>query len=140
MSRVLITGAAGGLGRETPRCRVGGGHEVVLHARDEAGTREALAGVPGASAALTGDLASITQTTELADRANDTGAFDAVIHNAGIGYREPRRIETEYGLAHVFQATVLAPSLLTALVRRPARLIYLSSGVYRAGNPGLDDL
>jgi NAD(P)-dependent dehydrogenase (short-subunit alcohol dehydrogenase family) len=140
MSRILITGSADGLGRETARLLVGEGHEVVLHARDEARAREALAGVPGASAALAGDLSSIAQTTELADRANDTGAFDAVIHNAGIGYREPGRIETEDGLAQVFQVNVLAPYLLTALVHRPARLIYLSSGLHRAGNPGLDDL
>jgi NAD(P)-dependent dehydrogenase (short-subunit alcohol dehydrogenase family) len=140
MSRILITGSAGGLGREAARLLVGGGHEVVLHARDEARAREALAGVPGAAAALTGDLASIAQTTELAHRANESGAFDAVIHNAGIGYREPRRIETEDGLARVFQVNVLAPYLLTALVRRPARLIYLSSGLHRAGNPDLDDL
>jgi NAD(P)-dependent dehydrogenase (short-subunit alcohol dehydrogenase family) len=140
MSRVLITGSAAGLGRETARLLVGAGHEVVLHARDEARTREALAGVPGAAAALAGDLASIAQTTELAHRANERGAFDAVIHNAGIGYREPRRIETDDGLAQVFQVNVLAPYLLTALVRRPARLIYLSSGLHRAGNPGLDDL
>jgi NAD(P)-dependent dehydrogenase (short-subunit alcohol dehydrogenase family) len=140
MPRILITGSAGGLGCEAARLLVDGGHEVVLHARDEARAREALAGVPGASAALAGDLASIAQTIELADRANDTGAFDAVIHNAGIGYREPRRIETEDGLAHVFQVNVVAPYLLTALVRRPARLIYLGSGLHRAGNPGLDDL
>jgi NAD(P)-dependent dehydrogenase (short-subunit alcohol dehydrogenase family) len=140
MSRVLITGSAAGLGREAARLLVGAGHEVVLHARDEARTREALAGVPGAAAALPGDLASIAQTTELAHRANESGAFNAVIHNAGVGYREPRRIETEDGLAHVFQVNVLAPYLLTALVRRPARLIYLSSGLHRAGNPDLDDL
>jgi NAD(P)-dependent dehydrogenase (short-subunit alcohol dehydrogenase family) len=136
----LITGSAAGLGREAARLLVGSGHEVVLHARDEVRTREALAGVPGAAAALTGDLASIAQTTELAHRANESGAFDAVIHNAGIGYREPRRIETEDGLAQVFQVNVLAPYLLTALVRRPGRLIYLSSGLHRAGNPDLDDL
>jgi NAD(P)-dependent dehydrogenase (short-subunit alcohol dehydrogenase family) len=140
MSRVLITGSAGGLGLEAARLLVAAGHEVVLHARDEARTREALADVPGASAALAGDLASIAQTTELAHRANERGAFDAVIHNAGIGYREPRRIATEDGLAHVFQVNVLAPYLLTALVRRPARLVYLSSGLLRAGNPSLDDL
>jgi NAD(P)-dependent dehydrogenase (short-subunit alcohol dehydrogenase family) len=140
MSRVLITGSADGLGREAARLLVGAGHEVVLHARDEARAQEALAGIPGAAAALAGDLASIAQTTELADRANDTGAFDAVIHNAGIGYREPRRIETEDGLAQVFQVNVLAPYLLTALVHRPARLIYLSSGLHRSGNPSLDDL
>jgi NAD(P)-dependent dehydrogenase (short-subunit alcohol dehydrogenase family) len=140
MARILITGSADGLGRETARLLVGAGHEVVLHARDEARTREALAGVPGAAASLAGDLASIGQTTELAHRANESGAFDAVVHNAGIGDREPRRIETEDGLAHVFQVNVLAPYLLTALVRRPARLIYLSSGLHRAGNPSLGDL
>jgi NAD(P)-dependent dehydrogenase (short-subunit alcohol dehydrogenase family) len=140
MSRILITGSAAGLGREAARLLVGAGHEVVLHARDEARTQEALAGVPGAAAILAGDLASIAQTTELAHRANESGAFDAVIHNAGIGYRESRRIETEDGLAHVFQVNVLAPYLLTALVRRPARLVYLSSGLHRAGDPSLHDL
>src|SRR5207253_1759169 len=89
MSRILITGSTAGLGRQAARLLVGAGHEVVLHARDQARAREALAGVPGASAALAGDLASIAQTTELAHRANESGAFDAVIHNAGIGYREP---------------------------------------------------
>ncbi|MCW2974819.1 MAG: short-chain dehydrogenase/reductase [Actinomycetia bacterium] len=140
MSRVLITGSAAGLGREAARLLVGAGHEVVLHARDEGRTRAALAAVPGAAAALPGDLASIAQTTELAHRANESGPFDAVIHNAAIGYREPRRIETEDGLAHVFQVNVLAPYLLTALVRRPDRLIFLSSGLHRAGYPDLYDL
>ena len=34
----------------------------------------------------------------------------------------------------------MAPYLLTALVNRPARLIYLSSGLHRAGDPDLADL
>jgi NAD(P)-dependent dehydrogenase (short-subunit alcohol dehydrogenase family) len=37
MSRILITGSAGGLGREAARLLVGEGHEVVLHARDNLG-------------------------------------------------------------------------------------------------------
>ena len=117
-----------------------GGHEVVLHARDEARARQALAGVPGAAAALPGDLSSITGTRALADLINAAGVFDAIIHNAGLGYREPTRVETEDGLEHVFQTNVLAPYLLTALVNRPARLIYLSSGLHRSGDPGLADL
>jgi hypothetical protein len=28
---------------------------------------------------------------DVADQANGRGRFDAVIHNVGIGYREPRR-------------------------------------------------
>jgi len=126
MSKVLITGSADGLGREAAKQLVRGGHEVVLHARDEARAQQALAGVPGAAAAFPGDLSSITSTRALADLVNAAGVFDAIIHNAGIGYREPTRRETDDGLEHVFQTNVLAPYLLTALVNRPRRLIYLS--------------
>jgi NAD(P)-dependent dehydrogenase (short-subunit alcohol dehydrogenase family) len=140
MSKVLITGSADGLGREAAEQLVRGGHEVVLHARDEARAEQALTGVPRAAAALAGDLASITSTRALADQINAAGRFDAIIHNAGIGYREPNRRETEDGLERVFQVNVLAPYLLTALVNRPARLIYLSSGLHRSGDPSLADL
>jgi len=140
MSRVLITGSADGLGREAAKQLVRGGHEVVLHARDGARAQQALAAVPEAAAALPGDLASITSTRALADLINAAGSFDAIIHNAGIGYRESARRETEDGLEHVFQINVLAPYLLTALVNPPARLIYLSSGLHRAGDPDLSDL
>jgi len=142
MSKVLITGSADGLGREAAKQLVRGGHEVVLHARDEARAQQALAGVPGAAAALPGDLSSIASTRVLAYLINAAGVFDAIIHNAGIGYREPTRRETEDGLEHVFQINVLAPYLLTTLVNRPARLIYLSSGLHRSGDgdPDLSDL
>jgi NAD(P)-dependent dehydrogenase (short-subunit alcohol dehydrogenase family) len=76
----------------------------------------------------------------LAEQANERGRFDAVIHNAGVGYREPRRVETADGLSHVFAINVLAPYLLTALMTRPARLVYLSSGMHRGGDPSVDDL
>ena len=70
---------------------------------------------------------------------NAEARFDAVIHNAGVGYRE-RRTETEDGLEHVFVINVLAPFLLTALVERPDRLIYLSSGMHQSGDPDFADL
>jgi NAD(P)-dependent dehydrogenase (short-subunit alcohol dehydrogenase family) len=112
---------------------------VILHARDEARARAAMRGVPGAAAALAGDLASIARTRELARRIDAAGPFDAIIHNAGVGYRE-RRLETEDGVERVFHTNVLAPYLLTALVQRPKRLIYLGSGVHRSGGPDLADL
>jgi NAD(P)-dependent dehydrogenase (short-subunit alcohol dehydrogenase family) len=37
------------------------------------------------------------------------GKFDAVIHNAGVGYREPRKITTVDGHAQVLAVNVLAP-------------------------------
>jgi NAD(P)-dependent dehydrogenase (short-subunit alcohol dehydrogenase family) len=140
MSRVLITGSADGLGREAARQLARGGHEVVLHARDDARAQQALANVPAAAAALAGDLSSIASTRALAELINAAGVFDAIIHNAGIGYREPIRVETDDGLEHVFQTNVLAPYLLTALVNPPSRLIYLSSGLHRSGDPDLADL
>ena len=139
MSRVFITGSADGLGLMAARLLIADGHEVFLHARSRARGEEALLGAPGAAGVLVGDLSSIRQTRELADSVNAEGRFDAVIHNAGVGYRE-RRTETEDGLEHVFVINVLAPFLLTALVERPDRLIYLSSGMHQSGDPDFADL
>jgi NAD(P)-dependent dehydrogenase (short-subunit alcohol dehydrogenase family) len=83
-------------------------------------------------------LASIAETRELAHHVNAQGRYDAIVHNAAVGYREPR-IETVDGLEHVFAINVLAPYLLTALINPPKRLVYLSSGMQRSGNPRLDD-
>jgi NAD(P)-dependent dehydrogenase (short-subunit alcohol dehydrogenase family) len=137
---VFVTGSADGLGRLAAAQLVREGHEVVLHARSEARGREALEGVPGAAGAISGDLASIAQTRRLAGQANDGGRFDAVIHNAALGYQVRDRSETEDGLAALFAVNVLAPYLLTALMTRPDRLIYLSSGMHTGGDPSLDDL
>jgi NAD(P)-dependent dehydrogenase (short-subunit alcohol dehydrogenase family) len=140
VSRVFVTGSADGLGRLAAAQLVREGHEVVLHARGEARGRQALDGVPGAAGVLIGDLASIAQTRALAERANAGGRFDAVIHNAALGYQVSDRSETEDGLAAVFAVNVLAPYLLTALMTRPDRLVYLSSGMHTGGDPALDDL
>ena len=139
MARILITGSADGLGRMTASELASQGHSVVLHARNEARASDALAAVPKAEAVLIGDLASIAETRELARQANESGRFDVVIHNAAVGYREPR-IETVDGLEHVFAINSLAPYLLTALIERPDRLIYLSSGMHEGGDVVLDDL
>ena len=116
------------------------GHGVVLHARNEKRGQEALAAVPGAEGVVIGDLASIAQTREVAEQVNGLGLFDAVIHNAAIGYREPRRIATEDGLPQVFAVNTLAPYILTALIKKPKRLVYLSSGLHRNGDASLKDL
>jgi NAD(P)-dependent dehydrogenase (short-subunit alcohol dehydrogenase family) len=140
VSRVFITGSADGLGQLAAAQLVDEGHEVVLHARSEARAREALDGVPGAAGVLTADLASIAQTRALAEQANDGGRFDAVIHNAALGYQVSGRNETEDGLAVLFAVNVLAPYLLTALMARPDRLIYLSSGMHTGADSSLHDL
>ncbi len=140
MARVFITGSSDGLGRMAAQLLVERGHSVVLHARNEQRGADAMAAVPGAETVLLGDLTSIAQTRTLAASVNALGSFDAVIHNAAIGFREPRRITTEDGLAHVFAANTLAPYILTALIDRPKRLVYVSSELHRRGDVGLDDL
>jgi NAD(P)-dependent dehydrogenase (short-subunit alcohol dehydrogenase family) len=116
------------------------GHGVVLHARNQERGKQALAAVPQAETVVIGDLTSIAQTRGVAEQVNALGAFDAVIHNAGIGYRESRRIATEDGVPHVFAVNTLAPYILTALIHRPKRLVYLSSGLHQGGDASLKDL
>jgi NAD(P)-dependent dehydrogenase (short-subunit alcohol dehydrogenase family) len=139
MARILITGSADGLGQMAAQRLVDAGHDVVLHARNRQRAQQAVEAVPKARSVLVGDLASIAEIHAIAEQAHAAGPFDAVIHNAGVGYREPRR-ETVDGLEHVFAVNVLAPYLLTALIRAPRRLIYLSSGMHRGGEPDLSDL
>jgi NAD(P)-dependent dehydrogenase (short-subunit alcohol dehydrogenase family) len=140
MSRVFITGSADGLGQMAARLLVSQGHQVVLHARHDERAHQALRAVPGAEAAVSGDLSSIEETTRVALQVNRLGHFDTVIHNAAVGYREPRRIETVDGLPHVFAINTLAPYILSALIDRPERLVYLSSGMHESGDTRLDDL
>ena len=139
MAKVLITGSADGLGLMAAQELVAAGHEVVVHGRDRRRADDALRAAPGAAGALEGDLSSIAETRSVADQANAAGPFDAVIHNAAVGFRE-RRIETVDGLEHVFAINVLAPYVLTALIAAPARLVYLSSGMHHGGDPDLSDL
>jgi NAD(P)-dependent dehydrogenase (short-subunit alcohol dehydrogenase family) len=140
MARVFISGSSDGLGQMAAQLLIEQGHSVVLHARSEQRGEEALAAVPGADSVVIGDLASIAQTRGVAEQVNRLGRFDAVIHNAGVGYREPRRIATEDGLPHVFAVNTLAPYILTALIQKPKRLVYLSSGLHRSGDASLKDL
>ncbi|HSZ60814.1 MAG TPA: SDR family NAD(P)-dependent oxidoreductase [Terriglobales bacterium] len=140
MARVFITGSSDGLGRMAAQLLVDQGHSVVLHARNQHRGQEALAAIPRAEAVLIADLASIAQTRRLAEQVNALDAFDAVIHNAAVGYREPRPLETEDGLLHVFAVNTLAPYILTAMIKKPKRLVYLSSALHRNGDASLKDL
>lgn len=139
MSRILITGSSNGLGVLAARLLIRDGHTVVLHARSQERAGYAVAAVPAAEAVVVGDFSSFEGTRRVAEQADRLGRFDAVIHNAGVGYRDTHRTTTIDGLERVFTINVLAPYLLTALMSPPDRLVYLSSGMHRAGRPLLDD-
>lgn len=132
MGRIFITGSADGLGLLAAKALINLGHQVVLHARNEARAALTLSHAPGAAAILVGDLSDINQTKRLALEANALGVFDAVIHNAGI-YRSKGKTDTD-GLPELLKVNTLAPYILTAMMDTPKRLIYLSSGMHLQGN------
>lgn len=81
------------------------------------------------AAAVIGDLSDLEQTRAVAQQVNRLGRMDAVIHNAGV-----------ISGRDVLPVNVVAPYLLTALIDRPQRLIYLSSGMHRGGRASLTGL
>jgi NAD(P)-dependent dehydrogenase (short-subunit alcohol dehydrogenase family) len=126
MARVFITGSADGLGRAAAQTLLNDGLEVVVHARN----RDRLTAVRDlqdrGAAAVVGDLSDLEETRGVAGQVNRLGRMDAVIHNAGVNAGP-----------HVLAVNVVAPYLLTALIHRPQRLVYLSSGMHRGGRASL---
>jgi NAD(P)-dependent dehydrogenase (short-subunit alcohol dehydrogenase family) len=139
MARIFITGSTDGLGRAAARMLLTAGHQVVLHAR----TQDRVSAVDDLVSAgadfVVGDLGSAAETTSVADQVNAIGRMDAVIHNAGI-YRQGSRGSTPEGHATILAVNTLAPYILTALIQRPGRLVFLSSGLHRGGEGSLRDI
>jgi len=131
MSRVFITGSADGLGFATAKLLLDQGHQVIAHARNEVRAEELLNALPLLTDVVVGDLSRLSHMHAVAEQVKQLPPLDAVIHNVGIGYREPRRVLTEDGLPELFAVNTLAPYVLTSLIPRPQRLVYLSSGMHQ---------
>ncbi len=130
MARILITGSADGLGQLSAKSLADQGHHVVLHARNAERGRHAKQNVSGAVHVIAGDLSDSAETKKVAAEANAWGPFEAVIHNAGV-YAAPREV--------IFAVNTIAPYILTCLIHKPRRLIYLSSGLHLQGSAHLDN-
>jgi len=139
MARIFITGSTDGLGRAAAQALIEKGHDVVLHARspERAAALDELA--PRSAGVVIGDLSSATDTRHVAEQVNAIGRMDAVIHNAG-AYSTKGRSPTAEGHPTIIAVNALAPYLLTALMERPRRLVYLSSGMHRGGSSALRDI
>jgi NAD(P)-dependent dehydrogenase (short-subunit alcohol dehydrogenase family) len=138
MSYILVTGSTTGLGLAAARALMDEGHDVVLHAR----SKSSAAMVDLASRAtgvVVGDLASAEETRGIARQVNAIGRMHAIVHNAGV-YGERQRTATAEGHAQTLAVNALAPYLLTALIERPDRLVYLSSSLHRHAGSSLDDI
>ncbi|KIO78279.1 daunorubicin C-13 ketoreductase [Pedobacter lusitanus] len=132
MARIFITGSADGLGQLAANDLIAQGNQVVLHARSAERAKLALDKAPGAEKVLIADLSSIDETIKLAAQVNESGNFDVIIHNAGV-FQESGKM--------IVAVNTLAPYILTALIRKPKRLIYISSEMHMQGDVNrLDDL
>jgi len=122
MALVMVTGAASGLGYNTAHALADDGHDVVVHVRNESRLRD-----PDRwKGVVIGDLAQVDDIHDVARQAAGFGRFDAVVHNAGV-----------LGSPDVITVNIVAPYLLTALMDKPGRLIYLSSSMHRGGSTDL---
>lgn len=131
MARIFITGSADGLGQMAAELLIDQGHKVMLHARNDERAKHALHKVPGAEGVLIADLSHVEETKQLAEQVNRIGNFDAIIHNAGV-YQASGSLITS--------VNTLAPYILTCLIQKPKRLIYLSSSSHLSGHPNLENL
>jgi NAD(P)-dependent dehydrogenase (short-subunit alcohol dehydrogenase family) len=139
MSRIFVSGSSMGLGLMAGQLLAAQGHRVVLHARNDVRAEDARRALPGAEAVAVGDLETIAGASDVARQVNALGSFDAVIHNAAVGYREGFRVTAD-GLPHVFAINTLAAYILTAMIQKPKRLVYLSSGMHHQADAHVDDL
>jgi NAD(P)-dependent dehydrogenase (short-subunit alcohol dehydrogenase family) len=139
MARIFISGSSTGLGLMAGQLLINQGHQVVLHARNAARADAAKSSLPRAAAIVEGDLETIAGAKQVAARVNEIGRFDAVIHNAAVGYREGHHLTAD-GLPHVFAINTLSAYILTASIERPHRLVYLSSGMHHHADANLDDI
>lgn len=128
-ARVFITGSADGLGHAAAKVLLAQGHEVVVHVRSQARLPAVQELVGQGAIAAVGDLSNLAQILDLARQVNAIGAMDAVVHNAGI-----------LDGAQLLVVNVVAPYMLTSLIQRPQRLIYLSSSMHTGGRASLDGM
>ncbi|KAL4810662.1 hypothetical protein BDV18DRAFT_368 [Aspergillus unguis] len=133
MSRILITGSTDGFGLESARQLISAGYKVYLHARSTQRAADAEKSCPGASGTLIADFSQLSEVEKFAREANALGPFDAVIHNAGI-FLGPFRKTADTGMPLQVFVNVVAPYILTCLMDKPKRLIYISSTLHHQGS------
>ena len=95
----------------------------------------ARAALPECEAVVVGDLSNLAEMKSVAAQVNKIGAMDAVVHNVATGYNDRERLGTEDGLSRNFAVNVLATYVLTALLKQPERLIFISSNMRLGAMP-----
>ena len=128
MARIFITGSADGLGYMAADSLLDAGHDVVVHVRNRQRRAAVEDLITRGADVVIGDLGSDDETRAVAAAVNELGRMDAVIHNAGVVS------------GPIMTVNVVASWLLTALIERPDRLVYLSSGSHYGGSADPADI
>ena len=139
MARIFVTGSSDGIGQAGAKLLSENGHKVFLHARNERRAKQAHEAVPKAEGVIIGDLSTIEGSKALAAEAEKSGPFDTIVHNAGLGPSNADN-KTKDGIQSTFAVNSLAPFILTSLMQKPKRLLYLSSSLHNGGSDNFDDI
>jgi NAD(P)-dependent dehydrogenase (short-subunit alcohol dehydrogenase family) len=129
MARIFITGSSDGLGTMAADGLLRGGHHVIVHARNRSRLEAVRDLIDRGAMGVVADLAVMAEVRGLANDVNTFGVLDAVIHNAGVSTG-----------SSLIPVNIVAPYLLTALMQRPRRLIYLSSSMHTGGRARLSGI
>ncbi|TRZ39655.1 hypothetical protein CEQ21_01435 [Niallia circulans] len=78
-----------------------------------------------------GDLGKKEDILSVAKQVNQSGHFDVIIHNAGV-YTQDARL--------TYTVNIEAPYLLTSLIEKPKRIIYVSSDMHRGSILNINQL
>ena len=138
MSKIFITGSSDGIGQAGAKLLADQGHKVFLHARNSDRGKQAREAVPKCADVVIGDISTADGAKKTAEAAEKHGPFDTIIHNAGLGPSNKDN-KTADGFQSTFAVNSLAPYILTALMQKPKRLLYLSSGLHSGGSDNLSN-
>ncbi len=121
--KIFITGSTTGLGLLAGEMLLEQGHQVILHARNKSSQ------LNNKFKYVFGDLSRLDEVKSVAKQVNEFGPFDSIIQNAGV-----YTVSSE----ELFAVNVLAPYVLSTLIEKPQRIVFLSSGMHLDGTLNFD--
>jgi NAD(P)-dependent dehydrogenase (short-subunit alcohol dehydrogenase family) len=140
--RVLVTGATGGIGRETATLFARRGATAVLTGRDPGRGAQAVAAIQaqgGRAEFIAADLADVASVRRLADQA---GEVDVLVNNAAAHHYAPMLEQDVDSFDMTFDVTVRAPYFLAAalvpkmIARGSGVIVNISGALASSGDVG----